>query len=171
MINNAHPWIKNKRINYEIKNHLSELIIDIGYRINNTHISFFISPDAPEFKVDQKFDIFIKLYLPKYNVTSTIVLNNHYPFHQPNKIQVNNHNYISLLCINQGLLKLVSDKKCLCCSSLTCPNNWSPILKIKDILKEIDETLYFKKKISWIICCNVIKRKYLVEDINIEQYF
>ena len=95
-----------------------------------------------------------------------------YPFSSPEKVEINGIEYLSLLRIdNRELSKLgIDDTKCLCCASLLCKNNWGPRIPITDLLDEIQHNLYIKKAVTNNIICNVIKRKYLIDDIPIMDF-
>ena len=95
-----------------------------------------------------------------------------YPFKPPRNICINDHDYISLLkCRDIDLKKIgINVKKCLCCCSLTCGNNWNPSMNIENILNEIEDNLAIKKGIMYSIYCDVIKRKYLLDDIPLIKY-
>jgi len=56
---------------------------------------------------------------------------------------------------------------CFCCITKTCVNNWSPSITFVDI---IEETIHFHnecREIAHMVIVNVIKRKYLIDDIDI----
>jgi hypothetical protein len=95
-----------------------------------------------------------------------------YPFSPPQKVEINGIEYLTLLRIdNRELNKLgIDDTKCLCCESLLCKNNWGPNNTISNLLDEIQHNLHIKKAVTNNIICNVIKRKYLIDDIPIMDF-
>ena len=94
-----------------------------------------------------------------------------YPFKSPTDIKINGHDYILLLKSNHNhLSQLGLEDRCLCCSTCVCLNNWSVTYDIQYLLDEIDRNLKIKKAIFNLIHCNVIKRKYLIDDIPLMDY-
>jgi hypothetical protein len=94
-----------------------------------------------------------------------------YPFTPPSKIYINGEDYILLLkCQSRDLKQLGLGENCLCCSSITCRNNWYPCSNIGDLLEEIEKNLSIKRGISDLIHCNIIKKKYLIDDIPLIEY-
>jgi hypothetical protein len=82
---------------------------------------------------------------------------NDYPFKAPVKLECNGYNYRFLLknmptrihylytfpnevYFREGVYIHAQRKstKCICCSGLLCPENWSPVMMIHHILSEID---------------------------------
>ena len=78
------------------------------------------------------FDLNIENNILKFKIP------NRYPFTPP-KMYINNINYLDMLYFNNAYFinKLNSiGKKCLCCETKLCPNNWRPSIRIKDIISE-----------------------------------
>ena len=98
------------------------------------------------------------------------IINNNYPFHSP-EIYVNNIKYTQLLIskttseIND--LKKFKGINCLCCSSLTCKDNWSPAMKLTNIINEIKYYKQIKRDLVYKIIIDIIKKKYLIDDIEL----
>ena len=96
-----------------------------------------------------------------------------YPFKCP-EIFLNKRKYRQLLCCKtiyeMQHLKNISGNECLCCSSLTCSSNWSPGYILTDLIKEIKYYKNIKKNLVFKIFIKYIKRKYLVEDIDIDSF-
>jgi hypothetical protein len=162
-------WLKskNKRIYKEIKNDLYEnYLIDVGYMDENEYISGY---EKNIVNIKNK-NIFILTFIERIDSFVGIELDSYYPFKIPKKIIVNDYQYQDLLNIDSNKLKLVGIDSCLCCSSITCSNNWGPTLRIKSILEEIENNMLIKRNIVNKIIINVIKRKYLINDINLYQY-
>jgi ubiquitin-protein ligase len=113
--------------------------------------------------VDEKF---------KYNNIYTIIINNNYPFTAP-IVKINFKSYYSFLKLNNKslhILKNIHYKDCLCCSSILCTNNWVPSYTINNIIQEIRKNKSYKRDIVYKIILNKIKEKYLIEDINLDNW-
>ena len=89
----------------------------------------------------------------------TVSIDKGYPFTVP-KIKFNNKLYIELLYFNdsysKNILKNIFNKKCLCCDSLFCPNNWKPAKKLLDIFNEIEKNITIVEKVICIKYCYII---------------
>jgi hypothetical protein len=96
-----------------------------------------------------------------------------YPF-KPPKIYYNGESYLDLLRINnkeeKNVLKKYRNKDCLCCDSYYCHDNWSPAINLLIIIDEIKEIVKLKKTIIHILLADKIKKKYLIDDIDINSY-
>ena len=94
-----------------------------------------------------------------------------YPF-QPPDIRVNQHSYLSLLHFNREHRKLLGfgSNKCLCCESLTCSNNWGPSCTLDTLIKEVYRNMEYKRVLTYQICVDAIKYKYLNPDIPIMEF-
>lgn len=58
------------------------------------------------------------------------------------------------------------DISCLCCSTITCPANWSPAMTIQHILKEIEFNNKIKRNIKYKIAINrIIQQRNVSIDI------
>jgi len=68
--------------------------------------------------------------------------------------------------------KLFKYKKihCFCCESILCSGNWGPQFTIKHIFEEVAKFRDYCREISHRIVIDVIKRKYLIDDINIVEW-
>ncbi len=101
------------------------------------------------------------------------VFNNTYPFTPP-KIYYNGESYMELLRINdkceRNILRKYRNKECLCCDSYDCYDNWKPLLTLKIIIDEIKEIVQLKKTIVHVLLAEKIKKKYLIDDIDIISY-
>jgi ubiquitin-protein ligase len=56
----------------------------------------------------------------------------------------------------------VTGKKCLCCSTILCQDNWTPTLRITDIVQEVKYMINFKIRLYKRYLCRKIQEKYLV---------
>jgi hypothetical protein len=101
------------------------------------------------------------------------IFKNTYPF-QPPKIYYNGEPYLDLLRITNNderkILRKYKNKDCLCCDSYDCFDNWSPSINLTSIIDEIKYIVKFKKAIVHILLADKIKKKYLIDDIDINSY-
>ena len=56
-----------------------------------------------------------------------------------------------------NVLRSLTNKSCLCCTTITCYDNWSPALKFTDIISEIKNNLKLIDKILLQISFNKFK--------------
>ena len=68
--------------------------------------------------------------------------------------------------------KLLKYKKirCLCCHTILCNDNWSPAYTMKHVIDEVEIFKNIFSDISKIVMIDVIKKKYLIKDIDILQW-
>ena len=151
-----------------IKNEL-EILMNISYLNSDSYVN--IKQD----KCDKSDQIIYRISF--YNINDynfyELILPINYPFRPP-KLNINYRKYFDYLKINSLYFReaLVEYKniRCFCCKTILCGNNWSPTYKFKDIIDEIVKFKGYCKEISQIIIINVIKRKYLINDINIIEW-
>jgi ubiquitin-protein ligase len=97
-------------------------------------------------------------------------INYHYPFVCP-KVFFNDKNYYDFLTYDDNYIhKQLQDDHCLCCKSLTCSNNWAPSVTLIHIINEIKENVKIKKNIILKVMIDIIKKKYLKDDINLVEW-
>ena len=96
---------------------------------------------------------------PQFNILS-FILPNEYPF-KPPKIIINDQNYISLLKLNSPeklqVLHSLTGLKCLCCNTMVCNDNWSPIVTCCNIISEINANFKLIEKILLKISFDKLK--------------
>lgn len=96
-----------------------------------------------------------------------------YPFKAP-RLEINYKPYSHYLRFQslkfQDLFYKYKGRKCFCCDSILCADNWGPQIKLSNIMDEVD--IYHKqcREIVDRVIINVIKRKYLIDDINIVEW-
>ena len=145
-----------RRINKEISDKFE---IDISKNLN----CFLVQYDINEM-------IFVTFFNDKSTVYIELNYSQQYPFRCP-KVKINNMNYQCLLkCNFHSFLKRITNKRCLCCSSLTCSNNWKPIDNTYKLLEEIKTNLTTKLRCIELLHIKKIKDKYLNADIPIEDF-
>ena len=67
-----------------------------------------------------------------------IVINDDYPFKAIKNITINNQKYLDIIfSLDRYYVNKMVGEICLCCKSFTCQNNWSPTIRIYQILEEI----------------------------------
>lgn len=66
-------------------------------------------------------------------------------------------------------LKTLTKTDCLCCSTILCPNHWSPAMTMRNILQEIETTQQLKRKIKYILATKDIGKKFNLPEV-IETY-
>ena len=108
----------------------------------------------------------LQVMTPNYNIL-VFTIPNDYPFKPPISLSVNGHNYRFLLknmprrihylyehpndvYYKEGA-KIAHYKKpnCLCCSTLICPDNWSPVCTLYSVLNEIKGHNQLKSQIGY----------------------
>lgn len=127
----------------------------------------------------QEYDknTYIEVITPNYN---RLVFNipNDFPFKPPMGLTLNGENYrqklkfmpkrIQYLYDNpndvyyqeRSIIKHYKKPECLCCSTLLCPDNWSPVCTLYRLLVEINDHNILKRQISYKLCLKPIFDKY-----------
>lgn len=106
--------------------------------------------------------------LQKYGFTIT----KHYPFAPPT-IFFQSKSYMEFLRVDyreRDILKRVTGHNCLCCQSLNCGDNWSPAITLEKIIAEIRHVKKQKRTIIHKMLADIIKRKYLIDDIDLDSW-
>ena len=116
-------------------------------------------------------DLSINVYDKVCDTIYTFVFkHSKYPFLPP-YLQINYKSYLHFYKTkNEYVINEIEKyigNKCMCCKSIICHNNWSPTNSLINI---IEEHKYFRniiKKNAYNAYVSVIKRKYLVCDIDL----
>lgn len=145
LLNSVTPITRRKRISAELN-----LFIN---KFESVNLSFNTDLDS------LVLTIIDNNITPQFN-TFSFVLPNEYPFRPPNVI-INGENYTSLLKFTTrekiNVLKSLTNKGCLCCTTVTCYDNWSPALTFTDIISEIKNNLNLIDKMLLQISFNKFK--------------
>lgn len=160
--NNAYKHIR-KRITKELQK----------IHVEDVNLQYISSSDVSDNDFQNNNEIFFTFIDKKYlsrNVYKFVITPN-YPFTKP-KFYIDDIDYYKhFLYIKnidtQNLLKQISGLHCLCCSSITCSNNWSPRYTMYDIITEIRTYRTYRRNVLNKIFADKIKSKYLIKDINI----
>jgi ubiquitin-protein ligase len=99
-----------------------------------------------------------------------------YPFKPPKNIFINNKNYNDFLKIYSQKtlieLKTYINFDCLCCYSITCSSNWSPPLRLINMINEYYNFKKTRKNIINKLLANKIINKFLkIDDKGFHEYF
>jgi ubiquitin-protein ligase len=104
------------------------------------------------------------------NRTYEFIVPTDYPFRPP-KLSIN-YRFYSVYqksrsqYFTDALIKY-KGISCLCCESILCSNNWSPNLGFTHIFAEVSKFKDYCREIAYRVMIDVVKRKYLIDDINI----
>ena len=66
----------------------------------------------------------------------TITIPTSYPFYPPNQLHVNYQPIIYYHLGNKRIIRKYFDIQCICCTSITCPENWAPCRTLEHIMEE-----------------------------------
>ena len=125
---------------------------------------------GPHVQIINEKTIYAGISLPLEKIELDIIINlaKNYPFGPPN-IEVNCVDYKDEILKNttNEIVSNFTNRRCLCCDTITCRNNWTPHLTIKDCINEVIETIRIKKRILERIHMRKIQNKYFHQmDIN-----
>ena len=60
--------------------------------------------------------------------------------------------------------------RCACCETILCSNNWDPRYTLGDVVRDIQRFRDATRQIVTRVSIDVIKRKYLIDDVNIVEW-
>jgi len=118
-------------------------------------------------------DFYIILKNLKDNRLYKFIIPPNYPFTAP-RLELNNKPYSYYVKFNSNKFRELFSKykgdRCFCCETILCADNWGPQLTLNRIMDEVD--LFHKecREIADRVIVNVIKRKYLIDDVNILEW-
>jgi hypothetical protein len=97
-----------------------------------------------------------------------------FPFTCP-RVFFNGHRYNDFLrsktLYENNNLKKTTGIDCFCCSSITCQSNWNPVTFISKIIDEINYFRKIRRNFAYKVIVKYIKKKYLIEDIDLICWF
>ena len=119
--------------------------------------------------------VIITIMLNGDNTLYQLNITKEYPFHAPSIVRINYKDYrFNYLKINSEKtlkeLKEFIKFDCLCCSSILCPENWSPAIRLVKIIDEIKQIRYCRMIIIHRLLAKKIIDRYLIHDINLYQW-
>jgi len=126
-----------------------------------------------EGNTSNEFNVIIYELVDEKIICYKFVIKHNYPFACP-AVFLNNRPYKSFL-FGKTNYEYINLKKnfgidCLCCESLTCNENWSPKQTLNSIIDEIKHYKKIKKNLVFKIIIDIIKRKYLIEDVDLTSW-
>lgn len=139
--------------------------ISVEYNTNYNNINY----------INNKHLLTINIVLAGTDDLITFQICRDYPFKGPKNIKINYKPYSSFLKINQE--KTLNEVKlmyfnfnknlldcCLSCSSITCPERWSPPVRLINILEEIQEYKKIRRAVINKLLATKIIIRYLIHD-------
>lgn len=113
----------------------------------------------------------LNIYDNSNGLIYSLTLDTNYPFSSP-KVQINYRTYYEFLRVGISSfsenLKKIYKINCLCCSSITCGDNWTPAYTTNHIINEIRIFKGYKRDLINKLFADKIKIKYLIDDINLD---
>ena len=132
--------------------------------------------------INNKHLVTINIVLAGTNDLITFEICRDYPFKGPKNIKINYKSYNSFLRVNQE--KTLNEVKilyfnlrkdtlhcCLSCNSITCPERWSPPVRLINIVEEIQEYKNLRRAIINKLLASKIITRYLISDKGFYDYF
>lgn len=120
--------------------------------------------------IGKDFDVIIKdnnSFVYKFHIPRN------YPFNAP-KFVLNNKAYSHYFKFQSDTFREKFYKYrrhyCFCCESILCCDNWGPHLNMINIIQEVKKLYDDCRTIIDTIIVEVIKRKYLIDDVNILEW-
>jgi len=107
------------------------------------------------------------------NLIYSFIIDHSYPFRQP-KVRINFRDYYQFLKSNyvpfSEFIKKQYKINCLCCSSMTCSDNWTPANTIIKLIQEIRMFKNYRRNFINKLMADKIKLKYLIDDIDLNSW-
>lgn len=165
-INNDHlELIINKGLKSRLKNECSIL-----YKMYHNVLIHTVDPTT---NINDKLIIEAVEFINANARTYKFIITNLFPFHPP-KMFVNGHSYGEIIQIKReyekNMIKKLKKQECFCCKAICCYSNWSPAIKLFNIINEIKDILKFKRDIVNLLLADKIKNKYNIPYAYIETY-
>ncbi len=148
-----------KRIKYELSNLKNSGIV-------NNYCDFIITKN-------NKDGLNVKFISCRDNLLYNFIVPSNYPFSAP-VLELNNKPYSYYLSFYfnncKDMFHKYKGKKCFCCETALYCNNWNHTFTFKDIINEVNKFHKECREITDNVIINVIKRKYLTDNINILEW-
>jgi len=104
----------------------------------------------------------------------TFYITRDFPFNAPARVLINHRNIKSYFRIHSQKtldeLKMYYNINCLCCHSIACNNNWTPIYKLSYFIDEFRKVKKYRRDIINRILVKKIVEKYSLEQFNIIEW-
>ena len=130
--------------------------IECNDQINNSDICYNITP-TKNYKINFDYN----------NYSIYVELDQYYPFYPPKNIFINNKKYEPNCNDNIDAMKYIAKHyniNCLMCKSYLCNKNWSPVLRI---IQVVDQCIHYEHVINSINKIIIIGENYnLSHDIE-----
>jgi ubiquitin-protein ligase len=166
-----------------IKKRLAKELFDLQNDKAYIHIEYN-SDNIISSNVHNNLHIFtVHIVLAGENDLITFEICRDYPFKPPKNIKINYKSYHSFLQINSSnTMKQVKElyakvyktrlpECCLCCSSISCPANWSPPVKLINVVQEVQTLKKIRRSVIDKLLATKIINKYLTDDKGFHEYF
>jgi ubiquitin-protein ligase len=115
----------------------------------------------------------INIYDHHKNINYKFHILNSYPFRPP-KLFINDKPYNSYLQFKSQLFResifKYKKRRCFCCETLLCGDNWSPSNRLLNVFEEIEKYKNECREVIYTVIIEKIKKKYLIDDINIIEW-
>ena len=133
----------------------------------------------PEIIVDKNDDDTLKVTIYEISPDSKIqiygfIISSNYPFNPP-RIFFQNRPYLEFLKTSYNpnyrkMFKQIVGQECFCCHSVNCSSNWSPGITLDKIIDEVKQIKSQKRQIINKLLADKIKWRYLIDDINLDEW-
>ena len=134
--------------------------------------------DQIDLQVTEKGELRINVYKFEHDYklqTYSFIITRDYPFRPP-IILFQNRPYIEFLRsryrsqTGPDIFNMVTKQNCFCCYSVNCIDNWGPNVTLERIIREVQSIKQKKRDIINKIIADKIKAKYLIDDIDLDQW-
>jgi len=140
----------------------------VEFKKNNAYVHLEFEENYTHF---HQSTIKINIVPNEDNNIYSFILSKNYPFTPPIKFCINYKDYKQYLKVDSpktmNELRIYNDIKCFCCSSIYCSGNWSPGLKMQNMMNEFKQIKKYRRDIINRLLAKKIVDKYLIPDLNI----
>ena len=128
----------------------------------------------PDNKIINLSYIIITIVLKGEDDVYQFELTHDYPFRPPKSFRINYKKYKQYLKIDSTKtlheLKLFKGINCLCCHTISCGDNWGPIMRLYNFIDEYKTLKQYRREIINRILAQKIINKYLYPDANLLEW-